>query len=480
QVSGYTANEIARMHLTDFFGEADKAQLTVKGAEVATGASATLEAAFVTKDGRALPYSFIAQNAELDGTSGVVCIGIDMTARIEAENVRKLSEERYRRLFECAPDGILLADPDGTYLDANPAICRMLGFTREELIGRNANDIVVPAEQEHIVPALREINAGTDYHREWIFRRKDGSTFAADVIGALTPDGYIMGMIRDISERKRAELALSELNESLEQRIATRTDELRSALIQAESAERAKSAFLATMSHELRTPLNSILGFTGLVLMGLAGPLTAEQTRQLGMVKDSAARLLELINDVLDLSKIEAGQFATRVEPFDLRALVERAVESVRPAAEMKGITLTATVAAGIGELRSDRRRVEQILINLLGNAIKFTESGGVTVTAEPWAPSADGQPQPDRSGARIAVADTGIGIKPEALGLLFKPFQQIDDTMSRRNEGTGLGLAISQRLAHLLGGEIGVSSEWGRGSRFTVYLPSQSASGPA
>ena len=607
QVSGYAANEIARMRLTDFFDEADKAQLTAKGAEVATGASATLEAAFVTKDGRALPYNFIAQNAELDGTPGVVCIGIDMTARIEAEKVRKLSEERYRRLFECAPDGILLADPDGTYLDANPAICRMLGFTREELLGRNANDIVVPAEQHHIAPALRDINAGTDYHREWIFRRKDGSTFAADVIGALMPDGNIMGMIRDISEskradeqlrrsedrfrvifeqagvgmgivdvadgrilrgnrailamfgydanellamtaaqisvpesahsieqrarlfrgeidrfqmeksyrrkdggelwgmltstlvrdadgkpqfvinmveditdRKHAELALRELNETLEQRVAARTDELRSALVQAESAERAKSTFLATMSHELRTPLNSILGFTGLVLMGLAGPLTAEQTRQLGMVKASAARLLELINDVLDLSKIEAGQFATRVEPFDLRALVERAAESVRPSAEMKGITLTATVAEGIGELRSDRRRVEQILINLLGNAIKFTESGGVTVTAEPWAPSADGQPQPDRSGARIAVADTGIGIKPEALGLLFKPFQQIDDTISRRNEGTGLGLAISQRLAHLLGGEIGVSSEWGRGSRFTVYLPAKSASGPA
>ncbi|MHB8448728.1 MAG: PAS domain S-box protein, partial [Rudaea sp.] len=145
QVSGYTANEIARMRLTDFFGETDKAQLTAKGAEVAAGATATLEAAFVTKDGRALPYSFIAQNAALDGTPGVVCIGIDMTTRIEAENVRKLSEERYRRLFECAPDGILLADPDGTYLDANPAICTMLGFTREELLGRNANDIVVPA-----------------------------------------------------------------------------------------------------------------------------------------------------------------------------------------------------------------------------------------------------------------------------------------------------------------------------------------------
>jgi signal transduction histidine kinase len=230
----------------------------------------------------------------------------------------------------------------------------------------------------------------------------------------------------------------------------------------------------------LRTPLNSILGFTGLILMGLAGPLAEEQKRQLGMVQNSAKHLLDLINDVLDLSKIEAGQFAIHAEPFDLRAVVEHAIEMVRPLADKKGIALAATVEPGIGEMHSDPRRVEQILINLLNNAVKFTESGSVTLTAEPTLPTTDLGSRPDRSGARITVADTGIGIKPEALGLLFKPFQQIDSELSRNSEGTGLGLAISQRLAHLLGGEISVASEWMRGSRFTVFFPLHYPAGAA
>ncbi|HSM99397.1 MAG TPA: PAS domain S-box protein [Rudaea sp.] len=480
RVSGYAADEIARMHPLDFFDKADKPLLEAKIAEVFATGSATVEASFATKGGRALPYFFTGRRVELDGMPCLVGIGIDVSARHEAERAHKLSEERYRRLFDCAPDGIVLADHDSVYLEANPSICRMLGYSRDELVGRHARDIVVPTELEHVDPAIREIASGSDYHREWIFRRKDGSTFTADVIGALMPDGTIMGMIRDITDRKRAELALRDLNETLELRVTTRTEELRSALVQAEAADRTKSAFLATMSHELRTPLNSIIGFTGLILMGLAGPLNDEQTRQLGMVQKSAKHLLELINDVLDLSKIEAGQFVIHAEPFDLRAVIEHAVELARPLADKKGIALAATVEPGIGEMRSDPRRVEQILINLLHNAIKFTESGSVTLSAEPVPSTTDPGSRPDPGGARIAVMDTGIGIKPELIAMLFKPFQQIDNGLSRNREGTGLGLAISQRLAHLLGGEISVVSEWSRGSRFTVFLPIHSEPDPA
>lgn len=472
QVSGYTANEIAQMRLTDFFAETDKALLETKGAEVVVSGSATLDAAFITKDGRSLPYFFTTRGAELEGTPIVICIGIDMTAHIKAEKARRLSEERYQRLFDFAPDGIVLADRDGVYLEANPSICRMLGYARDELVGRHSREIVAPAEEEHIAPALRVIASGADYHREWVFRRKDGSTFAADVIGALTPDGTIMGMIRDITDRKRGEQALRDLNETLEQRVATRTDELRAALIRAEAADRIKSSFLATMSHELRTPLNSIIGFTGIVLMGLAGSLSAEQTHQLGLVQSSARHLLNLINDVLDLSKIEAGQFSVVPEPFELRAAIDRAVALVRPLADKKGLALDMAVDPGVGELHSDSRRVQQILINLLNNAVKFTDTGSVTVTVEPVLATTGRESPVQRRGVRIAVADTGIGIKPEAIDLLFKPFQQIDDGPSRHSEGTGLGLAISQGLAHLLGGEIEVISEWGRGSRFTVFLP--------
>lgn len=480
RVSGYAADEIARMHPLDFFGAADKPQLEAKIAEVFAAGSATVEASFATKDGRALPYFFTGRRVELDGMPCLVGIGIDVSERHEAERARKLSEERYRRLFDCAPDGIVLADHDSVYLEANPSICRMLGYSRDELVGRHARDIVAPAELEHVAPAIREIASGSDYRREWIFRRKDGSTFTADVIGALMPDGTIMGMIRDITDRKRAELALRELNETLELRVTARTEALRAALVRAEVADKTKSAFLATMSHELRTPLNSIIGFTGLILMGLAGPLTDEQERQLGMVQNSAKHLLDLINDVLDLSKIEAGESEIQAESFDLRAVIDHAVELVRPLADKKGLVLAATMNPGIGEMRSDPRRVEQILINLLNNAIKFTDSGKVTLTAEPVPSTTDPGRRLDRGGVRITVADTGIGIKPESIALLFKSFQQIDNGLSRNREGTGLGLAISQRLAQLLGGEISVVSEWSRGSQFTVFLPNFREPDPA
>ena len=249
----------------------------------------------------------------------------------------------------------------------------------------------------------------------------------------------------------------------LEKRVAERTAELKTAKDRAESADRLKSAFLATMSHELRTPMNSIIGFTGILLQELAGPMNEEQRKQLGMVRGSAQHLLALINDVLDVSKIEAGQLEVRHETFDLRRSVEKVVDVVRPMADKKGLRLNVDVGPGIGKLASDPRRVEQVLLNLLNNAIKFTEKGDVTLTAV----------AADRV-VRISVADAGIGIKPEDVAKLFQPFVQIETGLSRRHEGTGLGLVISRRLATLLGGDIEVRSEWGKGSVFTFTLPNK------
>jgi signal transduction histidine kinase len=219
------------------------------------------------------------------------------------------------------------------------------------------------------------------------------------------------------------------------------------------------------MSHELRTPLNSIIGFTGVVVKGLAGPLNPEQTKQLGMVQTSARHLLELINDVLDISKIEAGQLEVRLEPFDLRAPIERVVATMRPAAEKKGLTLTVDAPPALEPLRSDRRRVEQVLLNLLSNAVKFTERGGVTLTIRSVT-------EGDVRTTRLEVADTGIGMKASDVSTLFQPFRQLDSRLERQHEGTGLGLAISRRLTRLLGGEITVESVVGQGSVFTVTLP--------
>ena len=254
---------------------------------------------------------------------------------------------------------------------------------------------------------------------------------------------------------------LKQINSEMEVRIIERTAELALAMEKAQSADRLKSAFLATMSHELRTPLNSIIGFTGILLQRLGGPLNEEQEKQLKMVYNSARHLLSLINDVLDISKIEAEQLNVVSETFNLRETVEKVIKTSQPLAENKNLKLTAEIAPEIGLMKSDRRRVEQILLNLVSNAVKFTEQGFVRMKCEI-----------QNGKIVIAVADSGIGIRPEDMDKLFNAFQQIESGITRKYDGTGLGLSISRKLANLLGGEIRVESEWGKGSTFTFLLP--------
>lgn len=260
--------------------------------------------------------------------------------------------------------------------------------------------------------------------------------------------------------------------DELEERVAERTRELADATHAAESADRLKSAFLATMSHELRTPLNSIIGFTGIVSQELAGPLNDEQKKQLGMVRESAKHLLALINDVLDISKIEAGELVVASESFDLPASIRKVAGIVGPLAEKKGLALSVEVSEGVGNMVGDSRRVEQVLLNLLGNALKFTEAGSVALTVEPVTERLGEDSDASGRAVRLRVSDTGIGIKPEEMSQLFRPFRQIDSTISRKHEGTGLGLAICRRLVALMGGRITADSRWGEGSVFTVVLP--------
>jgi signal transduction histidine kinase len=268
-------------------------------------------------------------------------------------------------------------------------------------------------------------------------------------------------LLREANERLRAEQALREAHSELEIRVMLRTTQLAEARDRAEAADRLKSAFLATMSHELRTPLNSILGFTGILLQGLVGPLNPEQQKQLGMVQNSARHLLSLINDVLDISKIEAGQVELSLTQVPVPEIVSRVVELLKPFATRKNLSLTSSIDPSVGQVTSDARRLEQILINLLNNGIKFTEHGGVRIHA---------RQTPEH--LVLEVADTGIGIPGDQLDRLFRPFQQLDTGLARHHEGTGLGLAICSGLARLLHGTIQVQSQPGTGSTFTLLLP--------
>lgn len=260
-------------------------------------------------------------------------------------------------------------------------------------------------------------------------------------------------------ERKTREL--KKANEDMEKRIEERTKELRLLAEKAKKADRIKSAFLATMSHELRTPLNSIIGFTGIILKELAGPLNEEQKKQLGMVQSSARHLLELINDVLDISKIEANELKLSVSEFGVKESIEKVLGMLVPLSEKKGLELRWDISDNVGRIVTDKRRFEQVLMNLMSNAVKFTEKGSILLSCR-------------REGDSyvISVKDTGIGMEKKELERIFEPFSQIDTGLSRKYEGTGLGLSISKKLLELMGGKIFVESEPGKGSTFTVVIP--------
>lgn len=254
---------------------------------------------------------------------------------------------------------------------------------------------------------------------------------------------------------------LREANHEMENRIVERTWALEEAMEKAKDADRLKSAFLAIMSHELRTPLNSIIGFTGILLQELAGPLNEEQKKQLRMVQNSSRHLLSLINDVLDISKIEAGQLDLSYSLFDINQSIEKVIKTFYPLAEKKDIELQFEPSNTINKVYSDQRRIEQIILNLLSNAVKFTESGYVKITAEI-----------EGGFCFISIIDTGIGMKEEELERLFIPFCQIDSGLTRKYEGTGLGLSICKKLIELLHGTITVTSDIGKGSIFTISFP--------
>lgn len=416
---------------------------------------------------------------ESDDELGVLVQAFNaMLETIEAQNHElRISEEKFRNIFQEAPAGIFQSTLGGRFVSVNAKLADLFGFDSPEQMLESITDIssqlFVHSEQRELMVA--KTTGATSYvHLEVEYRRRDGTVFIANLYMRAVRDArgevaFLEGFVEDITERKRAEEELSRHREHLEELVRERTAELAVAKDRAEAADRLKSAFLATMSHELRTPLNSIIGFTGILLQGLGGPINEEQAKQLTMVKNSASHLLSLISDVLDISKIEAGQLTISRESFDLGESIRKVVLSVAPLAEKKGLELAVTMAPDVGSITSDVRRVEQVLLNLLSNAVKFTEQGRIAVRCVR-----------DAGSLVTSVSDTGIGISGAELERLFKPFHQIDTGLSRKYEGTGLGLSICKKLVELMGGEIGVTSEHGKGSTFWFSLPVDGAGGDA
>jgi protein-histidine pros-kinase len=358
---------------------------------------------------------------------------------------RKKAEQKFRGLLEAAPDAMVIVGRDGCIALINTQMERLFGHTREQLLGQPV-EILVPhryreAHGRHRLgffgrPHARAMGAGLELYG----MRRDGSEFPVEI--SLSPldteEGlFVSAAIRDATERRRFEKTLQD-------------------------ASRLKSEFLANMSHELRTPLNGIIGFSELLFDGKAGPLTDRQREFLGDVLASGRHLLRLINDVLDLSKIEAGRMELHPERFDIHDAIDEVCAVVAGSGQGRKARLQRVIAPDIRPVVLDRHKFMQILYNLLSNALKFTDPEG----------QVDLEVGREDGALRIEVRDTGIGIRPEDLPRLFVEFQQLDSSPGRRHQGTGLGLALTRRLAELHGGSVRVASVPGKGSTFTVLLP--------
>ncbi|MCV2370375.1 ATP-binding protein [Roseateles oligotrophus] len=395
-----------------------------------------------------------------------------MSERLLASSVDvRRSEERYRSLFENATEGIFQADAKGRLLSLNRALAQMLGYASPQEALKAARRLRALVQVE--APEYKRVARALFRYRllqqvPLLIANRDGKQLWVELSAHVVPpaDGRgtrIEGMVSDISQRRLAEQELTHHRDHLEELVAERTLELSQAKHRAEAASQAKGRFLATMSHEFRTPLNGILGFTQLLQMD--DSLTAAQQSKIAQVRDSGEHLLSLITDVLDTASIEAGKVRLQPSSVDLRALLDMVCDSVRLRIEQKQMLFNIDLALQLPlRVMVDGQRLRQVLLNLLSNALKFTDSGSVGLTVRLLSL------QQGMARINFEVSDTGIGIADHQLVRLFQPFEQVVDD-ARCLGGTGLGLSISQQLMREMGSEIHVHSEFGAGSRFSFEL---------
>ena len=445
------------------------------------------ELTYIRKDGSRFPavVSVTALRDAQDAIIGYLLIGTDNTARKQVEEERMKLDQRLRdqhfynrSLLESNIDALMTTDPRGIITDLNKQMEALTGCTRDELIGAPFKNYFTDSGRAQA--AINQVlNEGKVTNYELTARARNG-TLTMVSYNATTfhdRDRILQGVFasaRDVTELKLFEQRLQQKNLELEE------------------ASRMKSEFLANMSHELRTPLNAIIGFSEVLVDGLLGEMTEQQRGFIGDIFSSGKHLLSLINDILDLSKVEAGKMTLDLEPVQVSSLFANSLSIIREKAAARNIHLTMDAPKELGSIRSDARKVKQIVYNLLSNAVKFTSDRGEVTLRASRVPRAEvGHVSESRMGRsfpmadnefteflKISVTDSGMGISPEGLERLYKPFSQIDSGLARKFEGTGLGLAMVKLLADLHGGTVAVESEVGKGSCFTVWLPFRAAEG--
>ena len=435
--------------LTDGESYADAAAMSV---QVISGGVLRKTAKRKMKNGELLDVEIFGAPLHLGGeTLGQLAVYMDISRRVQAEKSIRESEELFRLLSSAAPIGIVRYDREGRIVYANQRWGEMTGRDPERALGFGWMEAIHPEDREHVERVWKAaVEVGTELKDETRFLTPDGTVvwiqWQSRVLRA--PDGMPIGFVavlEDVTARRAGEAKLLEAKQA------------------AEAANEAKSQFLANVSHEIRTPMNGILGMTELAL---ETPLNAEQREYLDMVQSCTVSLLEIIDDVLDFSKIENAKIELEQVPFSILDCAENALQPVAVRAQQKGLGLEWYVRGELPEwVQGDPTRLRQVLINLLGNAAKFTEEGEVTLGIEYL------QGDAENASAKFSVADTGIGIPPEHRAKIFEAFQQSDNSVTRQYGGTGLGLSISARLIELMGGKLQLESEVGKGSTFFFEL---------
>jgi PAS domain S-box-containing protein len=463
---GYKADEIIGKHFSIFYPAEDKArqkpQLGLKEAE-RVGAFED-EGWRLRKDGSRF-WANVVITALRDKSGklvGFAKVTRDLTERREAEEQLRLSEQQFRLLVEAVRDyGIIMLDADGRIASWNGGAATIFGYPQEDIVGRHFSAFYPEDAVATGKPAyeLEQAAATGRFEDEGWRIRKNGSSFWANSVITAVRDatGALLGfakITRDLTERKAAEArAITDAK----------------LVAQSEAASLAKSEFLAAMSHELRTPLNAIGGYVDLLALGIKGALTDQQQEYLDRIRRSQKHLLAIISDLLNFSRIEAGQINYDIRPVSVREVFDSVGAMMVPQALAKSVDFQWQYVSNELHVFADRSRLEQILLNLLTNAVKFTDEGGqVRMTSSPT-----------NDHVRLDVTDTGIGIPVDNLSTIFEPFVQVGRSLTSNTEGTGLGLAISRDLAHAMQAELTVQSTLGNGSTFTLTFPRSRSATP-